>query len=124
VSACKRCGGAGSRWNNAAEQMTACGACSPSNTTSALLGASPKEDMDDTTQDLHISGRITAGELRAMGYAIPDNIPDCGNIPRHSMQMRATGGDVSGDTLTMNLEVTFTEPFTWFEATVTVDKTP
>lgn len=64
--------------------------------------------------------RITAGELRAMGYAIPASIPDCGNIPRNSMTMREVGSSAAGDTMTMAVEVTFNAPFTWAEATVTI----
>lgn len=64
--------------------------------------------------------RITAFELRAMGYAIPADIPDCGNIPRNSMKMRAIDGSWTGDVLNLAVEVTFTEPFTWVEGTATI----
>lgn len=62
--------------------------------------------------------RITAGELRAMGYPILDSIPDCGNIPRSSMTMRAAGGEAVGDKLMVDMEITFTEPFKWIVVTV------
>jgi hypothetical protein len=64
--------------------------------------------------------RITAGELRAMGLAVPDSIPDCGNVARSSMVIRQTGSELKGDVLNVGMSVTFTEPFQWVTVPITI----
>lgn len=67
---------------------------------------------------------IHAGELRQMGFNVPSEIPDCGWVPRGSMQTVASSSTASDDSmvLTTNLEVTFTQPFKWFSASFTAEK--
>lgn len=73
--------------------------------------------------------RITAGELRAMGYPIPDSIPDCGHTSRAGMRtvpVRSVAaeniGQVTNGELVIDLETTFTEPFKWITLNVVVTK--
>lgn len=68
--------------------------------------------------------RISAGELRELGVPVPENIPDCATVPRRSMQLKVGSSSVAPDkqTLNMNFDVTFTEPFKWFTATVFIEK--
>lgn len=53
MSACNRCAGTGARWNNAAEQVTPCGACKPAHAATAA----------DLAIQRGITGRIRAGAL-------------------------------------------------------------
>ncbi len=67
---------------------------------------------------------ITAGELRAIGFQVPDSIPDCGNFVRSSMKMHMAGCVAAGDILNLNIEMTFTEPFRWVAFSVTLPAAP
>lgn len=56
----------------------------------------------------------TAGELRAAGYPIPENVPDCGWIRRSAIRLGPNSGvSVKGSRINVSLPVTFTEPFRW-----------
>jgi hypothetical protein len=66
---------------------------------------------------------VTAKELRAIGFAISPEIPDCAWVPRlslvwkpHNLQHAAQPAAVFADGL-----VHFTVPFQWLEVTVTVE---
>ena len=69
---------------------------------------------------------ITAGELREAGAEVPDNVPDCGWVPRASM--RLTPGKATHDTKTKRLSIdvglTFTEPFRWVDVKVECTTNP
>jgi hypothetical protein len=70
---------------------------------------------------------VTAAELRAIGVPVPAHIPDCGWIPRGSMQMKSatptsTPEEISQGVLSMNLETIFTQPFRWIELKATITK--
>jgi len=63
---------------------------------------------------------ITAGELRAAGAVVPENIPDCGWVPRHALRYevgKATGDPATGR-FSVGIGVTFLQPFRWLEVTV------
>lgn len=68
---------------------------------------------------------ISAGELRAIGLNVPADIPDCATVPRCSVHYKA-GDDkpdqvaIDSNVLVVDIAVTFSEPFKWFEATVVV----
>lgn len=69
---------------------------------------------------------ITADELRAMSIPVPDRVPGCGWVPRHAMEWRAevpehSKEDIAQGILNVSMEVTFTEPFRWITATMTID---
>lgn len=59
----------------------------------------------------------TAGELRDMGFPIPDSIPDCGWVPRASVRVNpASATDVDPNDPTVvrfTTDVDFLEPFRW-----------
>lgn len=66
---------------------------------------------------------VTAGELRASGLALPTAIPDCGWVLRASVRYdfkvdRTRIEEVLTGTLRGAIEVSFTEPFRWTEASV------
>lgn len=70
---------------------------------------------------------VSAGELRAAGYSVPENIPDCAWVPRSSV--RVNNDEVSAHTdpgdpsiVHVSVSVEFTEPFKWVEATILLDK--
>lgn len=68
---------------------------------------------------------ITAGELRAMGLAIPENIPDVGWVPRSSITMEPVfetpRRDVEQGIMRAKIGTEFTRPFQWIEFTFTQD---
>ena len=74
--------------------------------------------------------RITAGEIRALGIPVPDQVPDCGNISRAGFQaalgfaMSHAKLEASGHTMTMDMSIKFDEPFEWVDVTVEVTKGP
>jgi len=70
--------------------------------------------------------RVSAGELRSRGYAIPEQIPDCAEIPRYAIVPRLESVQIYPQEPTridMVFEVKFTEPFTWVHGVYSV-KTP
>jgi len=66
---------------------------------------------------------ITAGELRELGVSMPKNIPDEAWVPRYSMRIDDTVVEEGDRTDVFNITMTmhFTEPFRWFQMTVTVE---
>lgn len=68
------------------------------------------------SQAIPESQRLSAGTLRGMGIAIPDEIPDCAWVPRDSVKMDTVA---KGETVAVVL--TFKEPWRWVEATVTLE---
>lgn len=54
---------------------------------------------------------VKAGELRAAGIPVSDDIPDCGWIPRASIRQEVVGVTGVDRQLTVHLTVTFEEPF-------------
>ncbi len=71
--------------------------------------------MPDFTVDEN--ARVSAGELREMGVAVPEDVPDCGWVPRASLRI----GDVTSASLgenglpNLHISIEFTEPFRWVE---------
>ncbi len=85
----------------------------------ATLDGLKDKDVEDYNPDTC----ITAGELRAFGYPIPETIPDCGWVRRSSWDV--TTGAVSMDddgTINMDMNMGFCEAFQWIEVTLTVAK--
>jgi hypothetical protein len=64
---------------------------------------------------------ISAGWLRECGIPVLDSIPDCATVPRSSIKLEMTGSSVTRDAATAQMKATFSEPFKWFEATVTIN---
>lgn len=73
-----------------------------------------------------MSHLITAGALRAIGIAVKPSVPDCATVPRHAMkwEIESQDCDVDTQTLTTNLVLSFTEPFSWVEVRATISKEP
>ena len=70
---------------------------------------------------------ITAGELRAMGAQVPDSIPDCGWVPKHTMKFgepAVSMDEVDSMMLHVNTPVTFTAPFRWVSVDIALGDTP
>lgn len=63
---------------------------------------------------------IDAGQLRAMGLAVPADIPDCGWIPRRAMSAEMKSMSADGNSIMMDMAITFAEPFRWVNLTVMV----
>ena len=70
---------------------------------------------------------ITAGELRAQGFHIPESTPDAGWVPRLSMKVvsaapRSKPNDERR--LDISMMISFSEPFRWIEidAVIKVDQ--
>jgi len=65
-----------------------------------------------------------AGDLRRMGVAVPESIPNCAHVPRSSIRFGepsfVTGQD--GKTITGDIGMEFTEPFRWI--TINLNITP
>jgi hypothetical protein len=61
--------------------------------------------------------RISAGELRAIGLPIPDDVPDCAWIPRSAMLIEVTEVTAENGILTTHLVTRFSEPFKWVSVT-------
>lgn len=58
---------------------------------------------------------ITAGQLRAAGAPVDDDLPDCAWVPWASVDYevgKATGGPDLGS-ITCPITMTFSEPFRW-----------
>lgn len=73
---------------------------------------------------------ITAGELRAAGATIPDNIPDCGWVPRSALTIsrvvhvdpaRVPEDMGAGALPNIELVTSTTEPFRWIEIKGTIE---
>lgn len=69
---------------------------------------------------------ITAGEIRAAGIAVPGNIPDCGWVPRTSLQYETVAAPARSPKLAkgvvaMTIRVRFSQPFRWIAIDVTID---
>jgi hypothetical protein len=70
---------------------------------------------------------ITAGELRSMGVMVSKTIPDCGWIPRPALVgkvLPSNEGTETRDPNTLNIDVeySFTQPFRWLSVDLTVEK--
>lgn len=70
---------------------------------------------------------VTAGELRAVGLSIPENIPDCAWVLRSSIRISlknievvSTGPDKLADPH-IGLTVEFTQPFNWISIDFTIE---
>jgi hypothetical protein len=67
---------------------------------------------------------VTAGELRSRGFPVPEDVPDCGWVPRTAVKTGVTDNysmDPDGRFHT-TIEVSYMEAFRWVEATFTVGK--
>lgn len=65
---------------------------------------------------------ITAGQLRACGVVIRDEVPDCGWVPRDKVDIRVDGvnrgADEDPDVLIVEMSVRFDAEFQWCSVTV------
>lgn len=66
---------------------------------------------------------ITAGELRALGLAIPASIPDPGWVRRASIRWlpgkcTSTAQDLREGRFSISMQAEFTEPFEWISIRV------
>ena len=77
-----------------------------------------------------MTDRITAGEIRAFGAAVPANVPDCATVSREGFRAasaRAFAGakmTVDGDTMHFEMSLDIDEPFQWVEMAVVVIAPP
>jgi hypothetical protein len=79
------------------------------------------QELIDTSPELC----ITAGELRAMGCCIPQNIPDCAWISRASLKYNVGNAYNADDEPTVYhipIEIDFLEPFKWIDVNITIEK--
>lgn len=82
------------------------------------------EDMSD--EEKHARFNISAGELRAMGMPIAENIPDTAWIPRGAWDIKVKAAEAGSDasySTNINCEITFTQPFKLAAEISTADKT-
>lgn len=70
--------------------------------------------------------RITAGELRALGLNLPENIPDCGHVSRTAIRHVASTEDpiklMADGAVQFGIDVFIDEPFCWVELNVTATR--
>ncbi len=67
---------------------------------------------------------ITAGELRAQGFHIPESIPDAGWIPRLSMKVESVAprGEPNDERrIDFSMMVSFSEPFRWIKIDAVIE---
>ncbi len=66
---------------------------------------------------------VTAREVRLMGFSLPNEIPDCAWIHRHSMVPipASTEASQDGDTFHFSTKFRFTEPFQWISVKWTIE---
>lgn len=67
---------------------------------------------------------ITAGEIRAMGWPVPEDIPDCAHTPRSSLRWKSGGAKMDESDpgkIVFSLGLEFTMPFQWISITATID---
>lgn len=64
---------------------------------------------------------ITAGELRAIGVAIPAEVPDCGWVPRYSMTYGGPQVTIDNRRIHCTAAIRFSVPFQWIEVTGRVE---
>ena len=60
---------------------------------------------------------ITAGELRAIGVAIPAEVPDCGWVPRSAVTYSGPQVTVDGNRIDCTAAIQFSVPFQWISVT-------
>lgn len=67
--------------------------------------------------------RVSAAELRSLGYLIPESIPDCATVPRSSLRFgKPTYSPcVESSYLCFALSLSFAEPFEWVNVSVVID---
>jgi hypothetical protein len=82
---------------------------------------------NETEPEYDATTCITAGELRDLGIAIPDSIPDCGWVKRSAMffkpspQPPPNAEDIKNNILRVDLSVGFHEPFHWISTKFTIN---
>lgn len=65
-------------------------------------------------------GRVYARNLRDMGIEIKESIPDCAWVPWGSIRMDVKMRTINIRVPDMDLELTFEEPFRWYEIKGTI----
>lgn len=79
----------------------------------------------DPLEDGHDSDRITAGELRAMGFPIRDDVPDCATIRKGAWRVELDRAIPSPDRmLSVPASITFDEPFEWVQVDLHISTAP
>lgn len=66
--------------------------------------------------------RVTAEELRRLGFPVPDSIPDVGNVATESVVVTCKGEASSDSAINLKIGLEFLEPFEWVNMTMTVPK--
>lgn len=69
--------------------------------------------------------RISAAELRSLGWNIPESIPDCATIPSHALvpvpeDFTVTQDATDSKMFHFGLNAVLTAPFEWVEGTYTI----
>ncbi len=81
--------------------------------------------MSNTHYEYDPATCITAGELRQLGIALPEGIPDCGWVPRAAIRSHVTGSQITpAGALEVDMTVRFDEPFRWVTVDVTIQNKP
>ena len=70
--------------------------------------------------------RITAGELRALGLDLPENIPDCGHVSRTAIRHVALTENpiklMADGAVQFGIDVFIDEPFYWITLDAVISK--
>lgn len=85
--------------------------------------------MSNVPPDYNAETCITVGEMRGLGWPIPERLPDCAWIRRDSVHVKSmshcsTPEDIAAGVLRLDTEITFAEPFNWIDLTFTIGPTP
>lgn len=68
-----------------------------------------------------MSDRVSAGELRAKGIPIPEDIPNCATVPRDACRWKIENAAGDGALLSMDLVLHIDAPFEWVTGTFTIE---
>lgn len=65
---------------------------------------------------------VTAGELRRLGFPIPEGVPDVAWVPRMALLSAFHNAEAGPDgSMNLKFNVHFTQPFRWVQVDFTVD---
>ena len=65
---------------------------------------------------------ITAGDLRQLGFPIPEGVPDVAWVPRMAFFSAFQSAEAGPDgSMNLKFNVRFTHPFRWIQVDFTVD---
>ena len=66
--------------------------------------------------------RVTAEDLRGLGFSVPDSIPDVGNVPAQSIVVSCESEQTSSVAINLKISLEFLKPFEWINMTMTIPK--